>query len=195
MVFLWSIKDVMSQMENFTPRPARAVPGAERKQAPEVAAKVQPMQQGSIPPQKRQSPKQGRLFIWISVILAAALVVAGGWYVLRGMFASSGIDSSKFQAVFLTSGQVYFGRMQVLNDNYIKLTDVFYIQADTAAADSQNPQDANSDSSNSMQLIKLGNEVHGPEDAMIISRDQILFYENLREDGKVVQIIKQSQEK
>ncbi len=39
------------------------------------------------------------------------------------------------------------------------------------------------------QLIKLGEEVHGPEDAMIINRDQVLFYENLKPGGKVSQLI------
>lgn len=40
-----------------------------------------------------------------------------------------------------------------------------------------------------MQLIKLGDEIHGPEDEMILSKDQVLFYENLKTDGKVAQSI------
>jgi ABC-type Zn uptake system ZnuABC Zn-binding protein ZnuA len=40
-----------------------------------------------------------------------------------------------------------------------------------------------------VQLIKLGSEVHGPEDAMMIAKAQVLFYENLKPDGKVAQSI------
>lgn len=40
-----------------------------------------------------------------------------------------------------------------------------------------------------MQLIKRGEEVHGPEDAMIINRDQVLYYENLKPSSKVSQLI------
>lgn len=182
-------------MESFTPRPVRPTTSAERRSAIEAPVKTQPIRHDSPSSQAKQSSKKSKPYLWIGIILAVILVAVGSWFFLRGLFTNSGIDNNKFQAVFLTSGQVYFGRMQVLNDNYIKLTDVFYIQADASAADSQNPQDAESNSgSNSMQLIKLGNEVHGPEDAMIISRDQILFYENLRDDGKVVQTIKSNQE-
>ena len=38
---------------------------------------------------------------------------------------------------------------------------------------------------------KLGQEIHGPEDEMIISKDHVLFYENLKSDGKVSQSIEQ----
>jgi hypothetical protein len=44
-------------------------------------------------------------------------------------------------------------------------------------------------------LIKLGNEVHGPEDSMVIERSQVLFFENLKNDGKVVDSINKYQNK
>ena len=73
----------------------------------------------------------------------------------------------------------------------MKMTDIFYLQnqgSTNARADSSNPQEASSDQNN-VQLVKLGKEIHGPEDEMIISRDQVLFYENLKTDGKVAQSI------
>ena len=39
-------------------------------------------------------------------------------------------------------------------------------------------------------LTKLGGEIHGPEDKMIVNRQQVLFIENLKPDSKVVQLIK-----
>jgi hypothetical protein len=40
--------------------------------------------------------------------------------------------------------------------------------------------------SRQFQLIKLGNELHGPTDKMYINRSQVLFYEQLRKDSQVV---------
>ena len=40
-----------------------------------------------------------------------------------------------------------------------------------------------------MQLIKLGSEIHGPDDEMIINKDQVLFFENLKTDSTVAKSI------
>lgn len=101
------------------------------------------------------------------------------------------IDGSKYQAVFFTNGQVYFGKLQSANSDYLKLTDIYYLQTQgEQASDSQNPQQS-TNAQKDVQLIKLGDEIHGPEDAMVISKDQVLFYENLKSDGKVAQSIAQ----
>lgn len=123
-----------------------------------------------------------------AALVALAVVVFGAWAFLSGMGSSSGIDGGKYQAVFFTNGQVYFGKLQTFNDDYMKLTDIYYLQTQSADADSENPQKTTADKGNPT-LIKLGSEIHGPEDAMIISKDQVLFYENLKTDGKVAQSI------
>lgn len=41
-----------------------------------------------------------------------------------------------------------------------------------------------------MQLVKLGEEVHAPEDEIMINREHVLFYENIRPEGRVSQLIK-----
>lgn len=145
---------------------------------------------------KEDKPKK-RFIIPVAIAAAVIILIIGGllvWSKSKG--EASGIDSSKYQAVFFTNGQVYFGKLTSLNDNYMKMTDIFYLQTQGQAEsdDKKNPQDIAADQSN-VQLIKLGNEVHGPEDEMIISRDQVLFYENLKADGKVATTIKQYKEK
>ena len=143
--------------------------------------------------------KKRKLVIGLAALLIAALVVVlSGLYLYRSSTAST-INTGKYQAVFFTNGQVYFGKLAQVNSNYFKLTDVFYIQAsDTnpeTDTESQNPQETAA-SSTDIRLIKLGSEVHGPEDAMIISKDQVLFYENLKSDGKVTDsIIKFNQQR
>lgn len=148
---------------------------------------------------RKESRGKGKLVaIIIAVVVVAALVI-GGYIAWTKLSGASGvpIDSGRYQAVFFTNGQVYFGKLTVINENYLKLTDIFYLQTQNNGSDtsSENPQKA-SDSKDdqggsNVQLIKLGNEVHGPEDEMIIARDQMLFYENLKADGKVAQTIAQ----
>lgn len=135
---------------------------------------------------KVKKNKQKLIAIIVGVALALAVVVLSGWVLYRSSTAAT-IDSGKYQAVFFTNGQVYFGKLSPVNADYFKLTDVFYIQAqesEAEATESENPQKT-SDSSTDIRLIKLGSEVHGPQDEMIISKDQVLFYENLKSDGKV----------
>lgn len=132
----------------------------------------------------------------ILAVAAAVLVVGivfGGWTLYRSM-TSGGIDSGKYQAVFFTNGQVYFGKLQNKGD-YMRLTSVYYLQAKAAAADSKNPQETADSTGSDVQLIKLGGEIHGPEDEMIISKDQVLFFENLKAEGTVAKTIAQDQAK
>ena len=145
--------------------------------------------QQSAPRTKRQQFK--RIATLIAVVVGIVLIGLVAWFVYRSSTAAT-IDTSRYQAVFFTNGQVYFGKLRSVNSGYMKLTDIYYLQAQSNTKDSQNPQETNNQSSD-VQLIKLGNEVHGPEDEMIISKDQILFFENLKSDGKVTDSIKQYQ--
>ena len=157
-------------------RPTNGEPAHVPQSAPQAA-----------PPKQKSSKNGMKPFIIALIVLVACVAGWLAWSTLRGDAAVQ-IDSDKHQAVFFASGQVYFGKLEVLNDDYMKLSEVFYIQSGSSdeAGDSQNPQES---SENSMRLIKLGEEVHGPEDAMVINRDQVLFFENLKSDGNVSQLI------
>ena len=130
------------------------------------------------------------LIIGGGAVVALLIVVTLVWSLITSFGGGgTGIDGSKYQAVFFTNGQVYFGKLHTFNDEYMKLTDIYYLQTQSATTeDSKNPQQTSSDSGNPT-LIKLGSEIHGPEDEMIVSKDQVLFYENLKTDGKVAQSI------
>lgn len=122
------------------------------------------------------------------VTLTLLVVVFGGWLLYRSSMGAH-IDANKYQAVFFTNGQVYFGKLQKLSGGYFKLNDIFYLQAKADAAAAENPQETSAQKTSDVELIKLGSEVHGPDDEMIISKDQVLFFENLKKDGKVSQSI------
>jgi hypothetical protein len=142
---------------------------------------------------KPRGPRRKKRLLIIIIAIVVVIGLAIGGYVAwqNKQNATTGINSSEYQAVFFTNGQVYFGKLQSFNSQYLKLTDIFYLQ--TQSTDSTNPQETSTDTSSNVQLIKLGNEINGPEDEMIIARDQVLFYENLKSSGKVATSIAQYQ--
>lgn len=96
------------------------------------------------------------------------------------------VNKKQMQAVFVNvngtnGGQVYFGNIRDMTKDYIHLTNVYYIQNQTPA---QNTAQAESQAYN---LVKLGCELHGPEDQMLINRNQVFFWENLKNDSQVAQ--------
>ena len=122
--------------------------------------------------------------------------------IARGSVRPAGGDSAiqrdKYQAVFLTNGQVYFGKLAGASGDSMQLTDVYYlqvqqdVQGETSTDQTQAPtEDAAKNDESQVSLAKLGSELHGPEDAMQINRDQVLFWENLTDESKVVSAIKQ----
>src|SRR3990167_515518 len=85
------------------------------------------------------------------------------------------IDPTVYQAVFLTNDQIYFGLLKNVSNDYLILSDVYYVKVNENGAG---------------QLIKLGaGEPHSPKNEMIINQDQVLFWENLRSDSAVVKTI------
>jgi flagellar basal body-associated protein FliL len=146
-------------------------------------------------PQKevKQKKPSRRLRLPIAIAIVV-LIVAGvvGWFVWSGsQNQGTAIDSSKYQAVFFTNGQVYFGKLHTFNNESLKLTDIYYLQTQASSTSSQNPQQTSNAQTSNVQLIKLGDEIHGPEDEMVLSKAQVLFYENLKPDSKVVTSIEQ----
>jgi hypothetical protein len=149
----------------------------------------QPM--GEPPRGAKKNPKKFKQLAMAAAIIGIILMILlGGWLLYRTSMGAH-IDSGKYQAVFFTNGQVYFGKLHKLSGGYFKLNDIYYLQAKANATEntSENPQETSTDKSSDVELIKLGREVHGPEDEMIISKDQVLFFENLKKDGTVSQSI------
>lgn len=94
------------------------------------------------------------------------------------------VDTSKYQAVFLNGGQVYFGKVSELNSKFLNLNDIYYLRVNQ-----QVQPDQNNAAGNDISLVKLGCELHGPQDAMVINREQVTFWENLKDDGQVANAI------
>lgn len=147
------------------------------------------------PKEENKENKKGRLnlkplfkkVLKVLIIAVILIVVAGAVFWGRDLVVKIFKNKNEvYSAVFLANGQVYFGKMIENNDMEITLTNVFYIQINEKTAGQQE----NVLGQTSFNLIKLGNELHGPTDELFINRSQVVFYEKLRDDSKVVESIK-----
>jgi hypothetical protein len=139
---------------------------------------------------KQKSMKKAVTIAIVSVVLVAALAVSTVLLLTNAGTKSAAINKDDYQAVFLTNGQVYFGKLQNAGGEYLKLTDIYYLQVDSAVQQAGGTEAATDSSDSNVQLIKLGNELHGPRDEMQINDTQVLFWENLKPDSKVSEAIK-----
>ena len=115
--------------------------------------------------------------VWL---VAAAIVVLVLWQSGALPLRLSG----KYQAVFLSNNQVYFGKLYNASSDYPALREIYYLQVTQALQ----PRDPRSPAQQ-INLVKLGGELHGPEDEMRVNRDHILFVEDLKSDSQVVAAI------
>lgn len=121
------------------------------------------------------------VLLFAGTLLAIALIIL----VVFGRTPSEAgyVTKGKYQAVFLNGGQVYFGKIGEFNEKYLTLSDIFYLRVN------QQVQPGQTTASNDVSLAKLGSELHGPEDRMVINRSEVQFWENLKDDGQVVKAI------
>jgi len=140
---------------------------------------------------RRRGDKLTKLFHISSVILLFSATILAVALLFSLVFSSTNkeskfIDKSKLQAVFLNGGQVYFGHIGSLNDKYVALNNIYYLRVNQQV---QPDTSTTKTSSNDISLVKLGCELHGPVDQMVINRDQVLFWENLKTDGQVAKAV------
>jgi len=129
-------------------------------------------------PHKKRRPRRGNIFLWVVVIVVIVLI---GWWFVNG--------ATQWKAVFLTNNQVYFGHfLDVPFEGTITLRNVYYLEF------AQPGQDLNTQNQSQVKLVKLGSEIHGPTDEMVIPVSQVLFWETLRPDSAIVAAIKNGQD-
>lgn len=107
----------------------------------------------------------------VVIIITLIIVAAIGFF---GYFWLSKVPQKR-SAVFMTNGQVYFGYLTSVNATTVTLSNVYYLKI----------SDLQNSTNKQILLVKMGNELHGPEGNMYISRSQILFWQTLRSDSKI----------
>ena len=93
--------------------------------------------------------------IAVGIVVFLALFFAVRWW----DFALPSFGAARYQAVFLSNGQTYFGRYIDRIGPYVKIEKAYYIQTNQTEDASTPPES---------RLIKRGNELHQPLPSVLI---------------------------
>lgn len=117
----------------------------------------------------------------IVVIAAAAVVLVGAGVLWKRSGQVDAKSDTGYNAVLLSNGQVYYGKLTGLGTRYPVLTDVFYVQVgvDPATKESKSV------------LLKRGKEWHAP-DRMILNARHIILVEPVTSHSKMAELIAQA---
>lgn len=148
-----------------------------------------PRKERAIPTQVRTfTAKNKRRLITVAILVLGIILAAT---VLR-FFTSGipGVDPSRYQAVFLSDGTVYMGKLSVVDGAHYKLTKVYFFTSSQAAVTADKSSQSLTPSN---AIVRLENGSLGADNEMTIQRDKVLFYENLKNDGAVAKLIANDQ--
>jgi len=128
------------------------------------------------------SNQRGSAAVQIVWVVAAVIVIAAA-VMLAGCHRHHEPVrfTTPYQAVLLTNGMAYYGKLEGYGTSRPVLTEVYYIVTQN------NPETKQT----SNVLVKRGKELHEP-DRMYLNPNQILFVEPVGEKSKVAQLIAQA---
>jgi hypothetical protein len=86
------------------------------------------------------------------------------------------VDTTRFQAVILSNDKVYFGQVENVSDEYVRLDRAFFLRETRENADAE-PVRA---------LLPVNREIHAPDNTMLIRKDQVVLVENLAKDSPIL---------
>ncbi len=161
---------------------------------PSMPQPIQP-----IPPQVSKQPKGGNKGI-MALLLVLSLVLVGGLAYTNLSLTKSNkqvsdlttklaevsskggsdellgfdkVDKEGYQSLTLTGGKEYFGKITSMTTQNVVLEDIYYVRENG--------------NKNDISLVKLGCELHQPEDKMTFVRSNVQLWGNLKEkDAKGV---------
>ena len=110
------------------------------------------------------------VIVLFAIVVIVAVVFYGRTLIGRPPAVAEQIDRGAYQAVFLSTGQAFYGRLTVADAETYLLNDIYYLVTTDGA----------------QRLIKRGAEVFGPRDPMVIPAQSVLFIENMRDDSEIV---------
>lgn len=147
-------------------------------QRPPVASRTEPSKQ------KIKLPKWVLPVVIVITAIGLSTIVWRMWFSGTGV---DGIDHGKYQAVLLSGGNLtYFGKLERLSDGYYRMTDVYLMTNEQANKVKED---------NTLSLVKVTQQFYTPDDEVILPREQVLQYQNMSNDSKISQYIKQDTQK
>jgi len=125
--------------------------------------------------------QRGNAAVQVVWVIAAIVVIVAAFLLVRNTTPEPAVKfTTPYQAVLLTNGSAYFGKLEGYGTPRPVLTEVYYIVTQT------NPETKQSNNI----LVKRGKELHEP-DRMYLNPNQILAVEPVGEKSKVAQLIAQ----
>lgn len=130
--------------------------------------------------------ESSKLMIVLITSAVIASIVGLVWLVQQVYQANlQRIDTSKYQIVYLVNGQAYFGKLQNTSGDFLVVRSAYVAQSvETAEKESEEKI------ASQTTLLKVADQVYGPQDSIAVKSSQVAFWQNLRDDSKVVQAIK-----
>ena len=119
---------------------------------------------------------------FVAIILLLFFLTFLAWAFLSPVNRQNEVKfPTPYQAVLLSNGAVYYGKLAGYGTKSPVLTNVFYILS---------RQDPNTKETSNI-LVKRGKELHGP-DRMYLSPGSIVFVETVTAGSKVAKLIQQA---
>ena len=118
----------------------------------------------------------------LGVLGTIFLAIIAGTLLYQQEGHSSPKFPTEFQAVLLSTGQVYYGKLEGFGTGYPVLRDVYYVKSQ---ADPNTKQVTNI-------LVRRGNEWHGP-DRMYVNPASIIVVEPVSPGSQVAKLIAEQQ--
>lgn len=127
--------------------------------------------------------KPGALILTVLIMIIGAALT---WSIIvpRG----ERVNNNGYQVVYMASGQAYFGKLKNTTGDYLVLDTPYTaqdVQSQTEGEQASTPSTAGTTT-----LLKVSQQQYGPTEVMSLKSDQVLFWQNLRDDSKVTEAIK-----
>lgn len=109
--------------------------------------------------------------LWVAGIALMLLIIAS---IMLPAFNTE-VKADRYQLVKLTTGEIFFGKLQNTKGEYLVLENVYFIQDSKDQADTT--------------ILSRKSTVAKSESPMRIKADKMVYWENLAKDSKIAQSI------
>lgn len=119
------------------------------------------------------------------IVILSAVILIG--FVVYFLFfnknkVADNTDSINWYSVKLVDGEIFYGQIEDIASDPIVIKNAYYNY-------DQQKNDNEVNKSDSLRLVKRGQETHGPDGTLNVVRMQILYMEPLKNDSKVLNAI------
>lgn len=137
---------------------------------------------------RRDWPTTMSHLAYVCAGLAFILVAVQFW--LYSLHYNRVFASDAISAVTLTNGQTYFGRMEKFGAHTVVLFNPYYLQVnptDGTATDATIEETTATNPEAGLQLKKLSDDFHQPNDYLIVNRDEVLYWQHLNSSSPIIE--------